>query len=56
MGAAVEGGDRRGGARVRAEVGAHAGQGAGLHEMVYGMEKEPGTEMKDMPSVALPAL
>ena len=27
-----------------------------LHEMVYGMEKEPGTETKDMPPVALPPL
>jgi hypothetical protein len=27
-----------------------------LHEMVYGMEKEPGTETKDMPPVEIPAL
>jgi hypothetical protein len=27
-----------------------------LHEMVYGMEKEPGTERLDMPRVSLPPL
>ncbi len=27
-----------------------------LQEMVYGMEKEPGTETKDMPRVSLPPL
>ena len=27
-----------------------------LHEMVYGMPKEPGTETKDMPRVQLPPL
>lgn len=27
-----------------------------LHEMVYGMPKEPGTEDKEMPRVSLPPL